>query len=59
MKKKKNILAFCIFIIVGVILYVCGESYTYEAFNTLSLNCQLRSSGAMIVLLSPIALIVR
>ena len=59
MKKKKNILAFCIFIIVGVILYVWGESYPYEAFNTLSLNCQLRSSGAMILLLSPIALIVR
>lgn len=59
MKKKKNILAFCILIIVGVILYVWGESYPYEAFNTLSLNCQLRSSGAMLVLLSPIALIMR
>ena len=59
MKKKKNILAFVVMIIVGVILYVWGESYPYEAFNTLSLNCQLRSSGAMIVLLSPIALIVR
>lgn len=57
--KKKNILAFCILIIVGVILYVWGESYPYEAFNTLSLNCQLRSSGAMLVLLSPIALIMR
>ena len=57
--KKKNILAFCILIIVGVILYVWGESYPYEAFNTLSMNCQLRSSGAMIVLLSPIALIMR
>ena len=56
---KKNILAFVVLIIVGVILYVCGESYQYEAFNTLSLNCQLRSSGAMIVLLSPIALILR
>ena len=59
MKKKKNILAFCILIIVGVILYVWGGSYQYEPFNTLSLNCQLRSSGAMIVLLSPIALIMR
>lgn len=59
MKKKKNILAFCILIIAGVILYVWGESYPYESFNTLSLNCQLRSIGAMLVLLSPIALIMR
>ena len=59
MKKKKNILAFVVMIIVGVILYVWGESYPYEAFNTLSMNCQLRSGGAMIVLLSPIALILR
>ena len=59
MMKKKNILAFVVMIIVGVILYVCGESYPYEAFNTLSMNCQLRSGGAIIVLLSPIALIFR
>ena len=56
---KKNILAFVVLIIVGVILYVCGESYQYEAFNTLSANCQLRTGGAMLVLLSPIALILR
>ena len=57
--KKKNILAFVVLIIVGVILYVWGESYPYEAFNTLSANCQLRTGGAMLVLLSPIALIFR
>ena len=56
---KKNILAFVVLIIVGAILYVCGESYPYEAFNTLSANCQLRTGGAMLVLLSPIALIFR
>lgn len=56
---KKNILAFVLMAIVGVIMYVVGESYPYEAFNTLSANCQLRSGGVMIVLLSPIALIMR
>ena len=56
---KKNILAFVVLIIVGVILYVWGESYPYEAFNTLSANCQLHTGGAMLVLLSPIALIFR
>ena len=56
---NKNILAFVVLIIVGVILYVCGESYPYEEFNTMSLNGQLHSSGAMIVLLSPLALILR
>ena len=57
--KKENILAFVVMIIVGVIMYVWGESYPYEVFNTLSMNCQLRSSGAMLVLMSPIALILR
>lgn len=56
---KKNIMAFVLMIIVGVIMYVWGESYPYEPFNTLSMNCQLRAGGAMIVLLSPIALILR
>lgn len=56
---KKNIMAFVLMIIVGVSMYVWGESYPYEAFNTLSMNCQLRTGGAMIVLLSPIALILR